>query len=164
MLQDEWKIIYEQYYKPLLLYALSLTGNKQDAEDLVQQAFVKAFLSYENTGSIKFWLVKVLKNDYLQMLRKRKKEVLDDEIGVQYQVESGEDLLADIIEQEERRRLLCEIQKLPISMKEVLIESVYFHMSDDEIAKLHSTTCENVRKIRSRAKQKLIEKMNKEGK
>ena len=48
-------------------------------------------------------------------------------------------------------------------MKEILIESVYFQMSDSDIAKIHNITNENVRKIRSRAKQKLIEKM-KEGK
>ena len=56
-----------------------------------------------------------------------------------------------------------EIQKLPIQMREVLMESVYFHMADEDIGKLHGWTKENVRKIRSRAKQKLIEQM-KEGK
>lgn len=44
--------LYEENYKPLYLYALSLTGNKQDAEDLLQETFVKAYLSYENKGSI----------------------------------------------------------------------------------------------------------------
>ena len=56
-----------------------------------------------------------------------------------------------------------EIQKLPVSMKEVLIESIYFQMKDEEIGKLHGFTNENVRKIRSRAKQKLLKNM-KEGK
>lgn len=35
MEQKEWKAIYEMYYKPLYLYALSLTANQQDAEDLL---------------------------------------------------------------------------------------------------------------------------------
>ena len=73
----------------------------------------------------------------------------------------SEDMLSQLIEKEERRQLLLEIQKLPIQMKEVLIESVYFHLDDKEISQLHGITCENVRKIRSRAKQKLIEKMSK---
>lgn len=54
MFKDEWKLIYEQFYKPLYLYALSLTGNQQDAEDLLQDTFVKAYLFYENKGSIKY--------------------------------------------------------------------------------------------------------------
>ncbi len=101
MHQEEWKLIYKTYYKPLYLYALSLCKNQQDAEDI----------------------------------------------------------LANLIGQEERRRLFYEIQNLPLKMKEILMESVYFHLKDEEIAKLHGISHENVRKIRSRAKQKLIERM-----
>jgi len=160
MFKDEWKLIYEQFYKPLYLYALSLTGNKQDAEDLLQETFVKAYLSYENKGSIKYWLIVVLKNEFLQMQRKRKKEILKD---TDTRLASQPDILTDLIEQEERKQLFREIQNLPLNMKEILIESVYFQMSDSDIAKLHNITNDNVRKIRSRAKQKLIERM-KEGK
>lgn len=53
MKQKEWKQIYEQYYKPMFLYALSLTNNVQDAEDLLQETFVKAFLSYKDTGGVR---------------------------------------------------------------------------------------------------------------
>jgi len=63
---------------------------------------------------------------------------------------------------EERLRLFCEIQKPPMQMREVLMESIYFQMKDSEIGQLHGLTNENVHKIRSRAKQKLIERM-KEG-
>jgi len=160
MFRDEWKLIYEQFYKPLYLYALSLTGNKQDAEDLLQETFVKAYLSYENRGSIKYWLIVVLKNEFFQMQRKRKKEILE---GEEITLASEQDVLGELIEQEERKQLFREIQNLPQSMKDILIESVYFQMADSDIAKLHNITNENVRKIRSRAKQKLIEKM-KEGK
>lgn len=158
MLQDEWKIIYDMYKKPLYLYALSLTGNTQDAEDLVQEAFVKAYLSYENTGSIKYWLVTVLRNEFYNLQRKRKKEILDDGNMLMQKI-SSEDVLTDFLIKEERQRLFKEIRRLPEQMKEVLIESVYFQLKDTEISKLHGITCENVRKIRSRAKQKLIERM-----
>lgn len=168
MFQDEWKLIYEQFYRPLYLYALSLTGNRQDAEDILQKTFVKAFLSYENKGSINYWLIVVLKNEFLQLQRKRKREVLNAEMNVETNKMENiciakQDILTDFINQEERKQLFREIQNLPLNMKEILIESVYFQMSDNEIAKLHNITNENVRKIRSRAKQKLIEKM-KEGK
>ena len=160
MFKDEWKLIYEQFYKPLYLYALSLTGSRQDAEDLLQDTFVKAYLSYENKGSIKYWLVVVLKNEFLQQQRKRKREILNNKSDI---LKTQQDVLEGLIEQEERKQLFKEIQNLPLNMKEILIESVYFQMSDNDIAKIHNITNENVRKIRSRAKQKLIEKM-KEGK
>lgn len=162
MHQDEWQIIYETYSRSLYLYALSLTGNRQDAEDLLQETFVKAYLSYRETGSIKYWLVTVLRNEFYNLQRKRKWEIPGKE-EVFISGTSEENILEDLIRKEERRQLFLEIQKLPVSMKEVLIESIYFQMKDEEIGKLHGLTNGNVRKIRSRAKQKLLENM-KEGK
>lgn len=162
MHQDEWKIIYETYSRSLYLYALSLTGNRQDAEDLLQETFVKAYLSYRETGSIKYWLVTVLRNEFYNLQRKRKWEIPGEE-ELSDSRASEENILEQIIQKEKRRHLFLEIQKLPVSMKEVLIESIYFQMKDEEIGKLHGFTNENVRKIRSRAKQKLLENM-KEGK
>lgn len=162
MEQKEWKRVYELYYRPMFLYALSLTNSIQDAEDLLQETFVKAFLSYESTGSLKAWLIKVLKHEFISMLRKRKKEIL---LGEEEPIEKGnfwdegfadEGILEKIIMEEERRRLFLAIQKLPVRSKEILMESIYFHMDDAQIAREHRITQENVRQIRSRAKQKLI--------
>lgn len=162
MQQDEWKLIYETYHKSLYLYALSLTGNKHDAEDLVQETFVKAFLSYKYAGNLKSWLVTVLRNEFLNHLKHHKKEILDDGKVMLTLNAPQPDMLAELIANEDRRTLFIAIQTLPPKMKEVLIESVYFRMTDAEIAKLHSTTKENIRKIRSRAKQQLLKQM-KEG-
>lgn len=162
MEKDEWQFIYEKYHKSVYLYALSLTKNQTDAEDLLQETFVKAFLSYENTGSLKSWLVKVLKNEFYNLYRKRKKELLDNGELLCTHSSSDEDLLAGMIDQEERKTLFLAITDLPVQMKEILIESIYFQLSDVEIAETHGLTKENVRQIRCRAKKKLISSM-KEG-
>lgn len=160
MLHDEWKLIYEKYSKPLYLYALSLTGNPEDAEDLLQETFVKAFLSYEATGSIKSWLIIVLRNEFYNLMRKRKWEVYENEsLSLENKAFYESDVLDNIIQNEERKQLYLAIRKLPIAMQEILIESVYLNMQDEEIALLHHTSQENVRQIRSRAKKKLIEFM-----
>lgn len=163
MKQEEWKMIYQMYQKPLFLYAFSFTKNLQDAEDLLQETFIKAFLSYQSTGSIKCWLITVLKHEFLNLCRKRKKEVLDNgEETLNNRPSEGKDILEYMVEQEERRRLFQAIQKLPIASKEILIESVYFHLQDGEIAQMHGISRENVRKIRSRAKAKLLTMLREE--
>lgn len=163
MEQEEWKTIYQMYQKPLFLYALSLTKNTQDAEDLLQETFIKAFLSYKNKGSIKYWLVTVLKHEFLNLCRRRKKEILDDgEKKLNQAAADEKGMFEAMVEKEERCQLLYAIQKLPSVQKEVLLESVYFHLKDEEIAKMHATSRENVRKIRSRAKQKLIAMLKEE--
>lgn len=158
MKQKEWKQIYEQYYKPMFLYALPLTNNVQDAEDLLQETFVKAFLSYKDTGSLKAWLIKVLRNEFISMMRKRKKEFLSDgETSFLNAKSEEEEILEQIIREEERKKLFRAIQKLGIKQKEILIENIYFHMSDEQIAESHGLTKENVRQIRSRARKKLLQ-------
>ena len=163
MLHDEWKLIYETYSKALYLYALSLTGNPQDAEDLLQETFVKAFLSYESTGSIKSWLIIVLRNEFYNLMRKRKREVYEDTTCyLMDKISDESDVLDTLIQNEERKQLYLAIRKLPVSMREILMESIYFQLKDDEIASLHRMSQENVRQIRSRAKKKLIEFMKEE--
>ena len=157
MEHEEWKEIYEIFYKPMLLYALSLTKNMHDAEDLIQETFIKAFLSYERTGNLKCWLITVLKHEYFNLYRKQKREILSDKISITE--EKHEDYLDEFIRNEERKLLFQEIRKLPMREKEILMESIYFHLSDQEIAGMHKVSNDNVRKIRSRAKRKLIKRL-----
>ena len=157
MNHNEWKIIYEQYRKELYFYALSLTGNVADAEDLLQEAFLKAFLSYEATGSIKYWLITVVRHEFFNMQRKKKKESSEDA-----NLSSSPDILERIIENDDRRQLYLAIQKLPSTMKEILVQSIYLHLSDKEIADLNRISQENVRQIRSRAKKKLLQILEEE--
>ncbi|MER3523382.1 MAG: RNA polymerase subunit sigma [Ignavibacteria bacterium] len=58
-------------------YALRMTYKSADAEDLVQETFLKAFRfweSYEKGTNIRAWLFKIMKNAYINRYRKEKKE------------------------------------------------------------------------------------------
>jgi RNA polymerase sigma-70 factor (ECF subfamily) len=54
-----------------------MTYNSTDAEDLVQETFLKAFRfwdSYEKGTNIRAWLFRIMKNAYINRYRKEKKE------------------------------------------------------------------------------------------
>lgn len=58
-------------------FALKLTSNENDAEDLVQDTFVKAyrfFSSYEKGTNAKGWLFRIMKNSYINNYRKASKK------------------------------------------------------------------------------------------
>ncbi|NTU52226.1 MAG: sigma-70 family RNA polymerase sigma factor [Chlorobiaceae bacterium] len=58
-------------------YALHLTMNPDDAEDLVQETYLKAykfFNSFERGTNCKAWLFKILKNNYINKFRKNSRE------------------------------------------------------------------------------------------
>ena len=161
MEHDVWKAIYEQFYRPLYLYALSLCRNRDDAEDLVQTTFLKAFLSYEEGGSIRYWLTKVLQNEYYNLYQRRKRLVSEggyplDQVPDPKQEEA---LLAQLIAEEQKRYLFQAVMELNLTAKEVMLSSVYFGLSDEEIGRQLELTTDNVRKIRSRARKQLAQKM-----
>jgi len=58
-------------------FALRLTSDPNDAEDLVQDTIVKAyrfFSSYEKGTNAKAWLFRILKNSYINNYRKKSKQ------------------------------------------------------------------------------------------
>lgn len=58
-------------------FALRLTANPDDAEDLVQESIVKAFRffsSYERGTNAKAWLFRILKNSFINDYRKTSKQ------------------------------------------------------------------------------------------
>ncbi|HBR21143.1 MAG TPA: RNA polymerase subunit sigma [Nitrospiraceae bacterium] len=80
----DFKELIEKHLDSLWFTALRLTKNKEDAEDLVQEASLKA---YENIGSLrsenkaKAWLFKILTNTFINKYRKNKS--LPEEVDVE---------------------------------------------------------------------------------
>ncbi len=75
-----------QYYEPLYRYAYRLSGTQADAEDLTQEAFLKAqtqFAQLRDPDRVKPWLFAILRNAYLHRVRseKGKKKVSLDTLG-----------------------------------------------------------------------------------
>ncbi len=72
------------YVDSLYNTAYRLTGNSQDAEDLVQETFFKAYKYYDKFQegtNLKAWLFKILKNTFINNYRKRKLEPRSVEFG-----------------------------------------------------------------------------------
>jgi RNA polymerase sigma-70 factor (ECF subfamily) len=58
-------------------YALRLTGDRDEADDLVQETFMKAYRfwdKYEKGTNIRAWLFRIMKNSYINRYRKETKE------------------------------------------------------------------------------------------
>lgn len=153
MEQEDFSALYRRWYRPLLLYAFSLTGEQAAAEDLVQSAFAKALLSYRSGGSIQAWLMRVLRNEFISQKRKTKYEV--QEMPPEEHLGGGEDPLDLLLRQEEQRRVYEAVLSLPGKYREVLLQSAVVGLRDEEIARLLQTTPENVRQLRRRAREKI---------
>ncbi|MEE9905503.1 sigma-70 family RNA polymerase sigma factor [Chlorobium sp.] len=75
--QQEFQQEAVTHINSLYNYALHLTMNPDDAEDLVQETYLKAykfFNSFERGTNCKAWLFKILKNNYINRFRKNSRE------------------------------------------------------------------------------------------
>lgn len=113
--------------------ALRMTHNPQDAEDLVQEAFYKAFRSihqFEEGTNLRAWLFKILVNTHISQYRKNAKDPAtagyDDveEFSLYSQVRSRaaspDDTPADILNQFLDKDIRAAIQALPQQFKDVV--------------------------------------------
>jgi RNA polymerase sigma-70 factor (ECF subfamily) len=71
--------------------ALKMLGNEQDAEDVLQEVFIKAFNNiqgFEGRSKVSTWLYRIAVNESLMLLRKRKGVTVD--IDQEYETNDGE--------------------------------------------------------------------------
>lgn len=80
---DSFDQIYQAYFDPVYRFALSLSGNPQNAEEITQETFFRAMRSldqFQGRSSLKSWLCAIAKNLWLSELRKKKAQPMDDAI------------------------------------------------------------------------------------
>ena len=83
-----------QYERKIFRLAKHITQNDEDAEDVLQESFLKAYEHLKNFhGQSKFytWLVRIAVNESLMKLRKRKS---DKTVPLDEPVDTGEDMVA----------------------------------------------------------------------
>lgn len=73
-----------QYAPQLYSAALRMTRNSADAEDIVQETFLKAYRAYdsfEEGTNLKAWLYRILTNTYINKYRKQQRRPSEVELG-----------------------------------------------------------------------------------
>ena len=151
---------YRKFQKELYLYLFSLCQNRQLTEDLLQETFLKAFLSLSDShGNIRAWLYAVARNLFYNHQKKAKKEVLSEDIS---DAQLTEDILDQILQEEKLKTLYDGIRKLDNRKQEVLQLQYFGCLSHQEIAAVLHLTPEHVRILAYRARKELKALMDKE--
>lgn len=134
--EKAFKILFDRYYKKLLDYAFTFTGDLQEAEDIVQQTFITLWTNRKKIDaqkSIKSYLYRITYNTYIDTYRKQKhKESFFDEIKER----ALRDRINDDDEIIEQRilKLKVVIDSLPDKCKEVLQMNKFQGLKYKEIA------------------------------
>jgi RNA polymerase sigma-70 factor (ECF subfamily) len=162
----------KRYDRRLYRIAEGITHNDEDAEEVVQMAFLKAYQNLSRfQGSAKFstWLIRIAINESFMKLRKRQRA----EKFIDYAVErEGEAFVVDVADwrpspetlfsaSEFREILINSLQKLTPALRAVFVLRDMEEYSLSETAELLKITSTTVRTRLSRARLKLREELSK---
>jgi RNA polymerase sigma-70 factor (ECF subfamily) len=163
----------QQFSDPIYRVALRMLNNQAEAEDVLQETFIKALRSLENfegRSNLSTWLYRIAVNESLMVIRKRKPEVsiLQDEtsdednegISVSHIVDWCCLPEAEFLSNETRSELNDAIQKLPENLRSVFILRDIEGLSIIETAQALELTETNVKTRLLRARMKLREELS----
>lgn len=152
----------DTYQVRLYNYALYILQNEEEAEEVVQDVFLKAFnslASFRMESKLSTWLLTVTRNTCLTYLRKKKLDVLDLELH--HSLAFNEDSIAHLTnEQDVKRVLTFALRALTEDEKEIVTLYYYNEQSIKEICDITGKTAANTKIILHRSRKKMLKKLN----
>ncbi|MHB8136622.1 MAG: RNA polymerase sigma factor [Anaerolineaceae bacterium] len=152
--------------------ARQILGDEQDAEDVLQETYMKAFKAlptFEGRSSISTWLHRIAVNEALMMIRKRKTPMVsvDDTLPFESDEESSGIEIVDfcclpekeLLSSESRKFMDQAIQRLPETLKTVFVLRDLEGLSIQETADALQITENNVKTRLLRARLRLRQEL-----
>ncbi len=133
-----------RYAEDLFRYAMALSRNRAEAEDLVQETYVRALKAMGGlrpNSNLKVWMFTILRNVWRNQLRKqctrpRIVELDNGEVFLDPPAERSKDPHNLFVTNMEREHVRVAIEQLPIDFREIIVLREYEELSYQEIAEL----------------------------
>ncbi len=168
----EFARLVETHYEMIYRLALKILNNPQDAEDILQETFIKAYRNLNNfdgRSSLSTWLYRIATNEALMFLRKRR----PDSVSIDETVETNESELPprhivdwcclpeeELMSTEAQAYLDQAIEDLPASLRIVFILRDIHGLSTRETSEVLNITEMAVKTRLSRARLRLREELS----
>jgi len=165
--RDSIGALYDKHAPWLLAVCLRYTGNREDAEDVLHDGFMKIIRSIESyrdkqTGSLEAWMRRIMVNTALNYIRDHKKDPLltglDPVLEIVSDTDDHDDYGGWDLSREQLMELVCE---LPAGYRTVFNLYVMEDYSHKEIGELlgisENTSKSQLSKARTFLKKRLLE-------
>jgi|SRR6516164_2055556 RNA polymerase sigma-70 factor (ECF subfamily) len=136
-----------------------LVGNPADAEDIVQEAFLRALRFFDGFrgADSRAWLLKIVRNTSYSWLRKNRPTQLTDEFDETIHSDENADESAEmkLLSRAESERVINALEALPLTFREILVLREIEGLSYKEISEVTGVAMGTVMSSLSRARHRL---------
>ena len=156
-------------------FAFSLTHNQFNAEDLVQEALLKALKNYKQFSkgtNLKAWLFTIIRNSYINWYRKQQRgptqvdfnEVAplvpaNEDFSVHYNLTLESFKKIDLLEDNLEEKVKNALDELPEQFKQILLLAIIENLSYKEIAEILDIPVGTVMSRLFRARKQMYQKL-----
>ena len=142
--REAFDLLVERYQRDVYRLCYRYLGNHEDANDMAQEAFLKAYRglgSFRGDSAFSTWLYRIAVNACLNFRAARKPVEELPETLPDGRVLAGERLL----EEEKRERVRAAVGRLPEKQRATLILKIYHDLTHEEVAKILGSTVGTVK-------------------
>ena len=169
---EEFSHLVDAYSSKIYRLAIKMLNHQQDAEDVLQETFLKAYRglkSFDGRSKLSTWLFRIATNEALMVLRRKHLNVIS--IDEPVETEEGEQEPVQIVDwcclpenellsDESRERLDKAVQRLPESLRVVFLLRDINDMSTHETGEILGLSDTAVKTRLSRARLRLREDLS----
>jgi len=160
---DAFEELVTRYQKTIVKIAYRMVGDRDEAEDIAQEVFLKVYNSIHHFDADKKfapWIYRIAANTCISRLRRRKKVVLlnfEDSLTrqIEYQNTDYIDPLERLQNEELRKLIMQTLLDLPESYRTVIVLRYQADLTNQEISESLGITKENVEVRIHRARKML---------
>jgi RNA polymerase sigma-70 factor (ECF subfamily) len=168
----EFARLVEAYTPMIYRLGLKMLNNPQDAEDILQETFIKAYRhigNFDGRSNVSTWLYRIATNEALMSIRRKRPEMISFDVPSTYESEPQEPLQIvdwcclpedEFLTSEGRARLDQAVSKLPATLRVVFILRDIEGLSTRETAEVLEISEMAVKTRLSRARLRLREDLS----
>lgn len=163
---NAFELLMSEYEKNVYSIALRMTGNSEDAADMTQESFIKAFnsiVSFRGESKFSVWLYRIVSNVCLDFIRARNRRPT---VSLSAEDDDGEETQLDITDESQSPEVLLErgltrdavrrgLNTLPPDFKQILLLREIQGLSYEEIAQTLGLEAGTVKSRIFRARKRL---------
>lgn len=164
--REAYQELFDRYNRKLFVYILHLVGNREEAEDILQNVFTKTYNNikkFDQTRKFSSWIYRIAHNEAVNYLKRKNKRytVSWEDVTMskdKLDIASTEMPIEEKwLHEEVTKEIHDSLDKLPPKYKEILTMRYYQEYSYEKIGKILGKPVNTVGTLINRAKKKLFE-------